>query len=110
MDVWLYIQKEQLEIPSLYFSHDRVCIERGDMWLAHADCVGLKPGETPQSLRVRFRTIGDMTCTGAVLSEASTIEGIIDEVATSRISERGTRADDHRSSAAMEERKREGYF
>ena len=110
MDVWLYIQKEQLEIPSLYFSHDRVCIERGDMWLAYADCVGLKLGETPQSLRVRFRTIGDMTCTGAVLSEASTIEGIIDEVATSRISERGTRADDHRSSAAMEERKREGYF
>src|ERR1035438_10035550 len=66
---WLYIQKEELEIPSLYFSHDRVCIERGDMSLAHTDCVGLKPGETPQSLRVRFRTIGDMTCTGAVLSE-----------------------------------------
>ena len=110
LDVWLYIEREKLPIPSLYFSHERQVVKRGDMWLAHSDCVGLKPGESPVSLRVRFRTIGDMTCTGAVLSEASTVEEIIYEVADSRFSERGTRADDHRSSAAMEDRKREGYF
>ena len=110
LDVWMYIHREQLEIPSLYFSHERMCIQRDGMWLAHADCVGLKPGETPRTLRVRFRTIGDMTCTGAVPSEASTLEEIIQEVTQSRLSERGTRADDHRSSAAMEDRKREGYF
>jgi sulfate adenylyltransferase subunit 2 len=110
MDVWLYIQREKLPIPSLYFSHERPVVKRGDMLLAHSDCVGLKPDESPETHRVRFRTIGDMTCTGAVISEASTIDEIVFEVADSRFSERGTRADDQRSSAAMEDRKREGYF
>jgi len=110
MDVWLYIHQEQLELPELYFTHRRECVLREGMWLAHADCVGLKEGESPQSLQVRFRTIGDMTCTGAVLSEANNIGEIIREIALTEVSERGTRADDFRSSAAMEDRKREGYF
>lgn len=110
MDVWLYIHREQIEIPSLYFAHQRLCVERDGMWLASADCVGLKPGETPKPLWVRFRTIGDITCTGALLSKASSLVEIIRENAVSSRSERGTRADDQRSAAAMEDRKREGYF
>jgi sulfate adenylyltransferase subunit 2 len=110
MDVWLYIYQQKLPMPSLYFTHQRLCVERDGVWLACAECVGLRPGEQPVPLRVRFRTIGDMTCTGAVLSEAATLEQIIGEVATTQASERGTRADDQRSSAAMEKRKREGYF
>ena len=110
MDVWLYIHQETIAIPSLYFTHERLCIWRDGVWLAHADCVGLKPGETPEPLRVRFRTIGDVTCTGAVVSEAASVSEIIQEIAVSSVSERGTRADDQRSSAAMEDRKREGYF
>lgn len=110
MDVWLYILQQKLEVPSLYFTHERLCISRDGVRLAHADCVGLKPGETPESLRVRFRTIGDMTCTGAVISEATSIADIIREIAITSVSERGTRADDQRSASAMEDRKREGYF
>ena len=88
MDVWLYIHQEQLELPELYFTHRRECVLREGMWLAHADCVGLKEGESPQSLQVRFRTIGDMTCTGAVLSEANNIGEIIREIALAEVSER----------------------
>lgn len=110
MDVWLYIHQQQLEVPSLYFTHERLCVMRDGTRLAQADCVGLRPGEKLEPLRVRFRTIGDMTCTGAVLSEASNVAEIIQEIAGSSMSERGTRADDQRSAAAMEERKREGYF
>ena len=110
MDVWLYLLQEGIELPSLYFTHDRLCVSRDGMWLGHADCVGLKPGEKVESRRVRFRTIGDMTCTGAVLSEAGSVTEIIRELAVSRVSERGTRADDQRSAGAMEDRKREGYF
>jgi sulfate adenylyltransferase subunit 2 len=110
MDVWRYIQWQNLEIPSLYFTHERHCVERSGVLLAASDCVGMKPGEISRLLRVRFRTIGDMTCTGAVLSEASTMEEIVNDVAVASASERGTRADDQRSASAMEDRKREGYF
>ncbi len=110
MDVWLYVYQQRIEVPSLYFTHERFCVRREDVLLAHAECVGLKNGEQPERLRVRFRTVGDMTCTGAVISEASSLAEIIRDVAVSSVSERGTRADDHRSAAAMEDRKREGYF
>ena len=110
MDVWQYIAQERIAIPSLYFTHERECIARDGVWLAASDCVGRKPGETPVQLRVRFRTIGDMTCTGAVASEAATLDEIIADVATTSVSERGARADDQRSASAMEDRKREGYF
>jgi sulfate adenylyltransferase subunit 2 len=110
MDVWQYIRAKGIDLPSLYFTHERDCVFRDGVWLACADCVGVKPGERPERQAVRFRTIGDMTCTGAVLSRASTLDEIIDEVLTSDTSERGTRADDQRSQAAMEDRKREGYF
>ena len=110
LDIWLYLQREELPLPSLYFSHDRDCVRRDGQWLAATECVGTKPGDERARLRVRFRTIGDMTCTGAVLSQASSIDEIIDDLVTSRQSERGTRADDQQSAAAMEDRKREGYF
>jgi sulfate adenylyltransferase subunit 2 len=110
MDVWMYIEQERIEMPSLYFTHERECVLRDGVLLAHSDCVGLKPGEEPERRRVRFRTIGDMTCTGAVLSEAANLQEILIDVAASRQSERGTRADDQVSAAAMEDRKREGYF
>ena len=110
MDVWLYILQQKLEVPSLYFTRERVCVERAGVLLAASDCVGLKPGELPEARRVRFRTIGDMTCTGAVVSEASSVAEIIKDIAGASASERGTRADDQRSAAAMEDRKREGYF
>jgi sulfate adenylyltransferase subunit 2 len=110
LDVWAYIQQERIEMPSLYFSHEREVVSRDGVLLAYAGCVGLKPDEELTTRRVRFRTIGDMTCTGAVTSEAYSIAEIVDDVAMSRLSERGTRADDQRSAAAMEDRKREGYF
>ncbi len=109
-DVWFYIRREKIEIPSLYYTHERLCITRDGMLLAHSDCVGLHPGEAPSTLRVRFRTIGDMTCTGAVLSEASSVIEIIQDVTSASASERGSRADDRSSATAMEDRKREGYF
>ena len=110
MDVWQYIHHEKIEIPSLYFAHDRPCVERDGTLLAQSDFIGLQGGEQYFSGRIRFRTIGDMTCTGAVISQASTLAEIIREVAASNVSERGGRADDRLSSAAMEDRKKEGYF
>ncbi len=110
LDVWQYILREDIEVPSLYFSHERVCVERDGILLARSDYIGLNPGEECLTYRIRFRTIGDMTCTGAVRSLASSIGEIIKDVATSSVSERGTRADDRLSTAAMEDRKREGYF
>jgi sulfate adenylyltransferase subunit 2 len=110
MDVWQYILKERIEMPSLYFTHRRECVDRDGMLLAKSDYLGLKPGETAREVSIRFRTVGDMTCTGAVQSPANTIEEIIREVAATRTTERGTRADDRRSEAAMEDRKKEGYF
>ncbi len=110
LDVWQYILAEGIEIPSLYLAHERECIERDGILLAHTDVVAPRQNETPKAVQVRFRTIGDMTCTGAVESSASTIEDIIEEVAASRNTERGGRSDDKRSEAAMEDRKKEGYF
>ena len=110
LDIWHYIQRHRIPMPSLYFAHERTCVRRDGMWLASADCVGLRPGEQTERLSVRFRTIGDMTCTGAVPSTAATLDDVIRENIASVTSERGTRADDQRSAAAMEDRKREGYF
>lgn len=110
MDIWQYILKEKIEMPSLYFSHSRTCVKRGDTILAYSPYINLQPNEKTEELIVRFRTIGDLTITGAIASTAETIEDIIAEVAAARQTERGNRADDQRSEAAMEERKREGYF
>jgi sulfate adenylyltransferase subunit 2 len=110
MDVWQYVLLENIEMPSLYFSHDRECVNRKGVLLAKSEYIKLIDGEQWEKLRVRFRTIGDMSCTGASISNASTIEEIIYEVAAARQTERGTRADDKRSDTAMEDRKIEGYF
>ncbi len=110
LDIWQYIQDEQIEIPSLYFSHRRVVFRREGMLLAVSEVVRPLDGETVENRIVRFRTIGDMTCTGAVESQAADIAQIIQEVATARVTERGGRADDRRSEAAMEDRKKQGYF
>jgi sulfate adenylyltransferase subunit 2 len=110
MDIWQYILHENIEMPSLYFSHNRDCFIRDGVIYAYSDFVKLKTGEKVQNLHVRFRTIGDMTCTGATLSTAKTVEEIIAEVAASRKTERGSRIDDKRSDTAMEDRKKTGYF
>ena len=110
MDVWQYIMKENIKIPSLYFSHERECFIRNNVVIAKTDFIKTKPEEKVQKMRVRFRTIGDATCTGATISDADTLEMIINEVSASRTTERGGRADDKRSDAAMEDRKKEGYF
>lgn len=110
MDVWQYILQEKIELPSLYFSHTRKCFMRDGMIMGKTDFVQTKDSEEIVDMVVRFRTIGDATCTGAVSSTASTLEDIIEEVASSRVTERGGRSDDKRSEAAMEDRKKEGYF
>ena len=110
LDVWQYIQMEAIELPSLYFSHQREIINRDGVLLATSDVVYPVEGEVVETKTVRFRTIGDMTCTGAVESPAATINDIVDEVASARVTERGARADDKRSEAAMEDRKKQGYF
>lgn len=110
MDVWQYIYQENIPMPSLYFTHKRDVFFRDGVWYAASEYMQLKPTEAVENRIVRFRTIGDITCTGAVFSEASTVEDIIQEVAASRTTERGTRADDKRSEAAMEDRKKAGYF
>ena len=110
MDIWQYILHENIELPSIYFAHEREVFERDDQLLANSDFIPRRETEIPSKQTVRFRTIGDMTCTGAVPSNASTLQDIIEEVASSRITERGGRADDKRSEAAMEDRKKEGYF
>ncbi|HEY6881320.1 MAG TPA: sulfate adenylyltransferase subunit CysD [Polyangiales bacterium] len=112
LDIWLYIRSQQLALPSLYFAHERRVIERDGMLLAvDPPFVPTLPSERPFVARVRFRTMGDVTCTGAVRSEASSLEDVIREVLTSRVTERGAgRLDDRANAAAMERRKREGYF
>jgi len=110
MDVWQYIAQESLAIPTIYFSHEREVVQRDGMLLANSPYITLVEGETIERRRVRCRTVGDMTCTGVVESEATTVEDIIREVAAARVTERGGRADDRRSEAAMEDRKRQGYF
>lgn len=110
LDVWQYLFMEKVELPSLYFTHQRDCFVRDGVIYADSDYIRKKPDEKVERMQVRFRTIGDMTCTGAALSDADTPEKIIQEVATSRFTERGTRADDKRSETAMEDRKKQGYF
>ena len=110
MDVWQYIAAEKIEIPTIYYSHRRDVFLRDGVYLAHSPYITLLDGEKVENLVIRFRTVGDMTCTGAVISAASTVEDIIAEVAAARVTERGGRADDKRSEAAMEDRKKEGYF
>lgn len=110
MDIWQYIKEREIEIPSLYFTHKRKCVRRGNTILAHSEFLNLKPDEKIEEIQIRFRTIGDLTITGAVESDADNLDKIIAEVAAARETERGNRADDKRSEASMEERKREGYF
>ncbi len=110
MDVWQYILQEKIEMPSLYFSHDRDCFIRDGVITAYSPIMQLKESEKVERMHVRFRTIGDLTCTGASLSNANSVEDIIEEVAATRVTERGGRSDDKRSDAAMEDRKKEGYF
>jgi sulfate adenylyltransferase subunit 2 len=111
MDVWQYIEREELEVPSIYFAHERDVFRRDGMWLSPSDFLPNGPDEQVQRMTVRYRTVGDMTCTGAVDSPAGNIADIILEVAAARITERGaTRADDAFSETSMEDRKREGYF
>jgi sulfate adenylyltransferase subunit 2 len=111
LDVWHYIAREGLEIPSIYFAHSRQVFERDGILLADSPYVARVADETMFEARVRYRTVGDMSCTGAVESTASTVHEVITEIAATRITERGqTRADDRTSEAAMEDRKREGYF
>lgn len=110
MDVWQYIYLEQIPMPSLYFTHQREVFERDGQWLAAEPCIPRKPTEQVLSKQVRCRTIGDITCTGLTLSTAHSLEDIIEEIAASRVTERGSRADDKRSETAMEDRKKAGYF
>jgi sulfate adenylyltransferase subunit 2 len=111
LDIWHYIAREQIEIPSIYFSHRRKVIRRDGMLLSASEAVQPKGDERIEELQVRFRTVGDMTLTGCVESTASTFDEIVDEIAVARVTERGaTRGDDRFSEAAMEDRKREGYF
>ena len=110
LDVWNYILKEKIELPSLYFSHERECIRREGQILAMSEFLTLKEGEKPEMIRIRFRTLGDLTITGAFESEADTLEKIIEEIGATRITERGGRMDDKRSASAMEDRKKDGYF
>jgi sulfate adenylyltransferase subunit 2 len=110
MDVWQYIAREGISLPNLYFAHTRPVFRRGGMLMARTPFIQLLEGELPQPQLVRFRTVGDATCTGAIESAADSVEAIIQETAALRVTERGGRADDQRSEAAMEDRKRQGYF
>ncbi|RLD59411.1 MAG: sulfate adenylyltransferase subunit CysD [Bacteroidetes bacterium] len=110
MDVWQYIYMENIHIPSLYYTHEREVFYRDGMWLSAAPFMKRKPEEEVKKMRVRCRTIGDISCTGLTESMADSLEDIIQEIAATRITERGGRADDMRSEAAMEDRKKEGYF
>jgi sulfate adenylyltransferase subunit 2 len=111
LDVWQYIREEQIGLPSIYFAHTREVFRRDGMLYAVSNFVELLPGEDPFEESVRFRTVGDMSCTGAVASQAGTLDQVVAEIAATRVTERGeTRADDRISEAAMEDRKKEGYF
>ncbi len=110
LDVWQYIKNENIRLPNLYYTHKRKIFERNGVYLAWAPFMQLKPGEDIFEADVRCRTIGDITCTGVTLSKAGSLEEIISEIAATRITERGGRFDDKRSEAAMEDRKKEGYF
>jgi len=110
MDIWQYIFLENIDIPNIYFTHERDVFNRDGVWLADAPFMKKKENEKVVRMRIRCRTIGDISCTGLTVSEASTLEDIIAEIAAIRVTERGSRADDLRSESAMEDRKKEGYF
>jgi sulfate adenylyltransferase subunit 2 len=110
LDIWQYIAAEDIPVPGLYFAHQRPVVERDGMLLAHTPFIDVQAGETISQQFVRFRTIGDATCTGAVASTAATVDEVIAEIAAARVTERGGRSDDKRSDTAMEDRKRQGYF
>src|SRR6185437_4333812 len=110
LDVWEYIKREKLEVPSIYFSHKRKCVRRNGQWLPVTDLLPLKPKDQMKELVVRVRTIGDIISTGMVESPADSVDDIIAEIAAARVTERGSRADDKTSEAAMEDRKKAGYF
>lgn len=110
MDVWSYIQRENIAIPSLYFAHDRKVIWRDNSWIPVSEYITIDAKEIPEVKKIRFRTLGDITITGGIESEADTLEKIVKEVSAMRLTERGNRADDKRSESSMEDRKREGYF
>lgn len=110
MDVWNYINREQIEIPSLYFAHDREVVWRNGSWIPNSEFLKLAPGDEIVTKHIRFRTLGDITITGGIESDADTLAKIVDEVSTMRVTERGNRADDKRSETAMEDRKKQGYF
>jgi len=110
MDIWMYIKRENIPLPSIYFAHQREVFERNGMLLAVTEFLKPQDHEIVRQMVVRFRTIGDATCTGAVESPASNLTEVIAEVAAARQTERGTRSDDKRSETAMEDRKKEGYF
>jgi sulfate adenylyltransferase subunit 2 len=110
LDVWQYLKEEKVDMPSIYFAHERPVIERNGVTLAVTDFLQLAEHEKPEMKKVRFRTIGDATCTGAWASEADTIDKIVDEISATRLTERASRADDKRSESAMEDRKKQGYF
>jgi sulfate adenylyltransferase subunit 2 len=110
MDVWNYIRRENIAIPSLYFAHEREVLWRNNSWIPKSEYLILDGTEEIHTKKIRFRTLGDITITGGIESDADTLEKIVTEVASLRNTERGNRADDKRSESAMEDRKREGYF
>ncbi|MGB2233877.1 MAG: sulfate adenylyltransferase subunit CysD, partial [Flavobacteriaceae bacterium] len=110
LDVWNYIQKEKIQIPSLYYAHKRKVFNRDGLWMPYSDFIQVGENDEIITANVRFRTVGDMTCTAAVLSDAFELDNIIHEISGSSFSERGARIDDKRSEGAMEERKKIGYF
>jgi len=110
IDVWNYIKRENIAIPSLYYAHDRQVVWRSDSWIPNSEFLVLEENEVVQTKKIRFRTLGDITITGGIESEADTLEKIVQEVSAMRQTERGNRTDDKRSESAMEDRKRQGYF
>jgi len=110
MDVWNYIKREKIEIPSLYFAHEREVVWRKDSWIPNSEFLLLEPNEKIEVKKIRFRTLGDITITGGIESDADSLERIVQEVSTMRQTERGNRSDDKRSETAMEDRKKQGYF
>ena len=110
MDVWNYIQREKIKIPSLYFAHERKVVWRSNSWIPVSEFLKLEEGEKVETKKIRFRTLGDITITGGIESDADTVEKIAMEVSAMKQTERGNRSDDKRSETAMEDRKRQGYF
>lgn len=110
MDVWNYIKRENIQIPSLYFAHEREVVWRNNSWIPKSEYLRLEENEAIQTKKIRFRTLGDITITGGIESEADNLEKIVEEVSAMRKTERGDRSDDKRSETAMEDRKKQGYF